>query len=418
MFFLYRIFIRLYTFAIRLAALFNSKARRWVSGRKNQFDVIREKLSASEKKVWFHTSSLGEFEQARPVMERFKNEFPDYKIVLTFFSPSGYEIRKNYEGADYIFYLPEDTRTNARKWLELVRPEKVFFVKYDFWFNYINEIYKRNIPLYFFSVKLRKNQYFFKWYGGWFRKQLHKINYLFVQDQTTLELLHSIGYNNAIVSGDTRFDRVLSVTQHAREFPVAAAFVNHSQVIIAGSTWPVDEDMLKTFIVKQSGNYKYIIAPHEIHEERIQEWIKIPGKKVLRFSLATIENVTDADILIVDSIGILMHLYKYGHVAYIGGGFGKNVHNILESATFGVPVVFGPNYHKFQEIHDLIALHGAFPVNNYGEFEQQMLQLLNDKTLLVETSSICASFVKNSAGATEGIFECLHQSIKTNNSFF
>lgn len=409
MFFLYRIFIRLYTFAIRLAALFNHKARQWVSGRKNQFAIIREKINTSEKKVWFHTSSLGEFEQARPVMERFKTEFPDYKIVLTFFSPSGYEIRKNYEGADYIFYLPADTRTNARKWLELLQPEKVFFVKYDFWFNYINEIHKRNTPLYFFSVKLRKNQYFFKWYGGWFRKQLHKINFLFVQDQTTQELLRNIGCSNTVVSGDTRFDRVLSVTQHAREFPVAAAFAGQSQVVIAGSTWPVDEDMLKTFIIKQSGKYKYIIAPHEIHEERIEAFTKIPGKKAIRFSLATLENVTDADILIIDSIGKLMHLYKYGQVAYIGGGFGKNVHNILESATFGVPVVFGPNYHKFQEILDLIALHGAFPVNNYETLEQQLLCLLNDTTLLEKTSAICATFVKDSAGATERIFEYLKQ---------
>ena len=410
MFFLYRFFIRLYVLAIQLVALFNGKARKWVMGRKNLLNTVAHSIKNNEKKVWFHTSSLGEFEQARPVMERFKKEFPEYKIVLTFFSPSGYEIRKNYEGADYVFYLPADTSTNARKWLDTIQPEQVFFVKYDFWFNYIHEVYKRNIPIFFFSVKLRKNQYFFKWYGGWFRKQLHKINYFFVQDQTTLELLHSIGCSNVIVSGDTRFDRVLSVTQHAREFPVAAAFVQQAQVVIAGSTWPVDEEMLKSFIVKQSKDYKYIIAPHEIHEDRIEALMKIPGKKAVRFSQADTENVKAADILIIDSIGILMHLYNYGHVAYIGGGFGKNVHNILESATFGVPVIFGPNYHKFQEIHDLIALQGAFPINDYAQFEQQLLRLLNDSTLLKKTSAICATFVKDSAGATERIFESLHQS--------
>jgi 3-deoxy-D-manno-octulosonic-acid transferase len=413
MFWLYNIVIHIYTGLIRLAAFYDTKARQWTGGRKDLFRKIEAAIDKNQKHVWFHTASLGEFEQGRPVIEAFRQKYPDYKVVLTFFSPSGYEVRKNFEGADHIFYFPADTHRNARRFLQLVNPSMVFFVKYEFWFNYINEIHGRNIPLYFFSVKFRPDQYFFKWYGGWFRHNLKMIDRIFVQDEDSLQLLQSTGYLNGSLSGDTRFDRVLSVAAQKKSFPVIEAFSKNTKVLIAGSTWPPDEDMLKQLINKKTENLKYIIAPHEIRPVRIAAFQLEIFEKSVRLSEATIENVEDAKVLIIDNIGMLLHLYQYADFAYIGGGFGKNVHNILEAATFGVPVVCGPNYHKFQEIIDLNILGGAFPVVNYFYFESTLLKLHSDDAFRKECSDICRNFVANSAGATQIILKSIEDHISS-----
>ena len=405
MFFLYNLFIYVYTALIKLSSIYNTKARKWTKGRKDILSNIRSTLKRNEKYIWFHTASLGEFEQGRPVMEAFREKFPQYKIVLTFFSPSGFEIRKNYAGADHVFYLPADTKRNAMRFLELLNPAMVFFVKYEFWFNYIRQIHKLNIPLYFFSVKFRPSQYFFSWYGDWFRNNLNKISCIFVQDETSLQLLSDTGYVNGYVSGDTRFDRVLSVAKQKRSFPVVASFAENSKVLIAGSTWLPDEEMLIQLINKQTPGLKYIIAPHEIDNSRISSFQSRLCLPSLRFSEATIENIAETKVLIVDNIGMLLHLYQYADIGYIGGGFGKNVHNILEAATFGVPVVFGPNYQKFQEIIDLIKFGGAFPVANYHEFESQIIRLFNDDVFRKNCAMICENYVRNSAGATEIIMK-------------
>jgi len=409
---LYNLFVYVYSGLIRLASLFDSKAGKWIQGRKDLLHRINAEIDKTQKHVWFHTASLGEFEQGRPVIEKFRQQFPQYKIVLTFFSPSGYEIRKNYEGADHIFYLPADTPKNVRKFLNTVDPVMVFFVKYEFWFNYIRTIRKRNIPLYFFSVKFRPDQYFFSWYGGWFRSNLKKINRIFVQDETSLKLLQSTGYEKGSISGDTRFDRVLSVAKEKKSFPLVGAFASNTKVLIAGSTWPPDEDMLTRLINKNTEGLKYIVAPHEIHAERIASFRAGLTVSSIKLSEASEENVAAARVLIIDNIGMLLHLYQYAGFSYIGGGFGKNVHNILEAATFGVPVVFGPNYHKFQEIIDLIAMGGAFPVNNYDEFESALLKLNNEDAFRESCSEICRNFVISSAGATDVILKGIGEDIR------
>jgi len=403
MFFLYNISIFCYSGLIRIAALFNEKARKWVHGRKNWQTILSENIQKDKQYVWFHASSLGEFEQGRPVIEAFRAKYPDYKIVLTFFSPSGYEVRKNYTGADIILYLPSDTPGNAKRFIEAVNPALVFFIKYEFWFNYIHLLHKKNIPLYFFSVKFRPGQHYFKWYGGWFRSRLKEINWLFLQDRASEELLHKINCNNCSVSGDTRFDRVLSVTRQKRAFPLIGEFAGDEDVMVAGSTWPPDEEMLVDLINKYSERLKFIIAPHEIHPERISAIQQRISCKSVTFSEAAGRDMASFRVLFIDSIGILLHVYQYARFAYIGGGFGKNIHNILEAATFGVPVIFGPNYHKFQEAIDLIKLGGAFPVNNYAEFESRAAKLAEDKAFLEQCSKICSDFVVQNAGATDMI---------------
>lgn len=400
MFFLYNLSICFYSGFIRVAALFNEKAKKWVNGRKNWQNRLAEVISNDKKYVWFHASSLGEFEQGRPVMEAFRGKFPQYKIILTFFSPSGYEVRKNYPGADIIFYLPLDTYCNAKKFIETVNPVMVFFIKYEFWFNYIHLLNKKNIPLYFFSVKFRSGQHFFSWYGGWFRKQLGKIDWIFVQDKASENLLQGIKCERCSVSGDTRFDRVLAVSQQKKSFPLIEQFAEGAKVMVAGSTWPPDEEMMVDIINKFSGRLKFIIAPHEIHTDRIAAMQQQIKSYSVKFSEAETKNLKDANVLIIDSIGILLHLYQYARFAYIGGGFGKNIHNILEAATFGVPVLFGPNYHKFQEAIDLIKSGGAFPVGNQTELEVYVEKLTVNKEWQQKCSAICKNFVSQNAGAT------------------
>jgi 3-deoxy-D-manno-octulosonic-acid transferase len=407
---LYNLAIHAYYLLIRFASLFNSKARIWVKGRENQFDRMAEALKNKEEIAWFHAASLGEFEQGRPVMEAFRKEYPSIKILLTFFSPSGYEIRKNYEGADYIYYLPIDTRKNAARFIRLVNPMMVVFVKYEFWFNYIRILHQKQVPLFIISAIFRKEQHFFQWYGGWFRKMLNKFTFFFVQNDESLGLLKSIGIERVMKSGDTRFDRVKEIASNKKSFPLIEKFAAGYKVLLAGSSWPPDEAIIQK--LPEDKARKIIIAPHEIHEEHIAAIENRLGKeKTLRYSKADETSILTAEILIVDGMGFLSSLYQYCDVAYIGGGFGKAIHNILEAVTFGKPVIFGPTYHKFKEAVDLIELGGAFTVKNEQEFISIFGKLNNDREFYDRASAECKAYAEENCGATESILRKVAESI-------
>lgn len=398
--FLYNLSIIFYRILIEIASLFSPKAKLWVRGRKNIWKQIGEIIDPAEKKAWFHVSSLGEFEQGRTLIEAFRKEYPETKILLTFFSPSGYEVRKNYEHADYIFYLPSDTSGNAKRFMKLVNPSIVFFVKYDFWFNYIRCIAEQKIPLIYISALFRQKQHFFKWYGKWFRKHLQKVTHFYVQNPQSEELLRRIGIKQVTVSGDTRFDRVYSITQNVKAFPDILKFCGGSQVIVAGSTWPQDEAILIPFINSKKSPFKFIIAPHLVdkaHIEAIAEKIQVSYLLYSDLGKTMIEN---AEVLIIDCIGILSHLYQYGHIAYIGGGFGSGIHNIQEPATFGMPVVFGPKYHKFREAIDLIGEGGAFCILNTNDFERIIQKFASNHEALKRSSEITRNYIMKNIGAT------------------
>ena len=403
---LYKIGIILYSIIVRLVSPFNEKARQFVRGRKNWKANLHNEVEKDARYIWFHCASLGEFEQGRPVIEEIKKQFPEFKIALTFFSPSGYEIRKNYEGADIISYLPLDTKPNAHTFIDIIKPEKVFFIKYEFWYFYITELKKQNIPLYIISAIFRENQQFFKntiW-GKWYRETLFKFEHFFVQNKTSAELLKSIGLNNISVAGDTRFDRVAEIVKAAKEIPVVEKFKGDSQLFIAGSTWKPDEELLIEFI-NQNPNIKFIIAPHEVSESninRIHQLLKTPAISFSKIDKTEIDNY---QVLIIDSIGLLSSLYQYGNVAYIGGGFGVGIHNILEAATFGMPIIFGPNYKKFKEAVDLISNGGAFSITNFNELESTFNNLITDKKLLKNSSGNSKNYVTKNVGSTKFIIK-------------
>ncbi len=392
-----------------------------IIGRKNIFERLKTEISNSNNSelrtpnfqlIWFHCASLGEFEQGRPLMEKLKLQQPNVKILLTFFSPSGYEIRKNYTGADYIFYLPMDTASNAKKFIEIVKPQKVFFVKYEFWFNYLSELKNRNIPTYLVSGIFREDHHFFKSTGAWFRKQLSAFTHFFLQDDKSIELLNSIGYTNSTLCGDTRFDRVFEVSKNVKQIDLVKQFVGNNKVLILGSSWREDEKIVQSLKLE---SLKLIIAPHEIDEKHLSsieaEFIPLLSEGLLRregagvclrYSLANENNIKEAQVLIIDNIGMLSSLYQYGTIAFIGGGFGKGIHNILEAATFGLPVIFGPNFHKFAEAKELIKLGGAFSVMDVSEYEKTM-DLLSDEQVLKTASQISRMYVQGRIGATEKI---------------
>lgn len=397
---LYNFSIYLYRIAILLVSPFNLKARQWISGRKDLLSRLREAVHGEDNLIWFHAASLGEFEQGRPLMEALKKSHPEYKILLTFFSPSGYEIRKNYEGADFIFYLPIDTPLNARKFVEITEPVMAFFIKYEFWFNYIHYLNQKDIPLYYVSAIFRKDQHFFKPYGRWFQKQLRKVTWFFVQNEKSAALLRDINIENVSICGDTRFDRVWSVAQTRREFPQVAAFAGNLPVLLAGSTWPPDEELLIRLINENPGRFRCIIAPHEIDHQRINAFAARLSVPCIRYSELNGQDLSAFQVMFIDNIGILLHLYQYAHIAYIGGGFGKNIHNILEAATFGKPVIFGPNYHKFQEAKDLLAMGGAFCVHNYEETETIVKKFLEDERFYLASSRICNQYIQQNLGGT------------------
>jgi len=405
---IYNLSIYLYYTLIFTASLFSNKAKLWIRGRKNIFDTINNKLqNETSKTVWIHCASLGEFEQGRTIIEAIKTKQPELKIVLTFFSPSGYEIRKNYSGADYIFYLPMDTPSHAAKFISLVRPTVALFVKYEFWFNYLNELKKQNIPTYLVSGIFREDHYFFKGYATWFRKQLKNFSHFFVQNETSNELLKSIGYSNVTISGDTRFDRVRQIAEQTKEFEKIKKFCNTQQTIIAGSTWAPDEKILASYDFKKH-DCKLIIAPHEIDEHHLSAIEELFKKEnTIRYSIANEDNVSEKNILIVDNIGMLSSLYKYGNIAYIGGGFGAGIHNILEAATFGMPIIFGPNYKKFNEAKDLIQSRGAFSINSKEDF-LNTIAFLKNKEEQLKCAKICKHYVEKNIGATDIILKSIH----------
>jgi len=401
--FLYNIFINIYGAMISLASFFGEKARKLRAGQRQAFELLVSKIDPNTSYVWFHAASLGEFEQGRPVMEQLKKEQPDTKILLTFFSPSGYEVRKNYEGAAIVSYLPLDTPGNAFRFMKLVKPVKAVFIKYEFWPNYLLALKAQKIPVYSISAIFRPEQIFFKWYGKWYRDLLCTFNHIFVQDKTSLDLLHANGIENVTVAGDTRFDRVTDLAKTSNIIPLVETFVKESKkVIVAGSTWPKDEELLVRYL-KEHADVKLILVPHEIHEAHLSGIIKLLDTNFVRYTQADHSSVLYANCLIVDTMGMLSSIYRYASVAYIGGGFGVGIHNTLEAAVYDVPVVFGPNYLKFREACELIAAGGAFSVDTYETFEANLDILLNNKL----SGKLAGDYVKNNTGATKMIIKLL-----------
>ncbi|MCR5646495.1 MAG: 3-deoxy-D-manno-octulosonic acid transferase [Bacteroidales bacterium] len=383
---LYTLGIRAYALGVRTAAWFgNAKAKLWVEGRKQPLPPTDD----DDPWVWFHAASLGEFEQGRPLIEALKRQYPRLKVSLTFFSPSGYEIRKDYPLADEVLYLPIDTLRNARRWVGRHRFVAAFFIKYEFWFNYMKALAERGIPLYYISLILKPNQYFFKWYGGWFRRQLQHVTHFFVQDETTQRLLKD--FDNVTLCGDTRFDRVAAIAQTARRFPEIEAFIGTRKCIIAGSTWPPDERLLLPYLGRLPEDYCMIIAPHDISERHVRQ---------IREAL---QGVASDKVYVVDTIGMLSQLYQYARFVYIGGGFGVNIHNIQEPVTFGCPVVFGPKYKSFREAVDLVGLGGAFTVSSQSQLDDIFDRLIHDESYCRRASEICKDYLRKQLGATDTI---------------
>jgi len=374
-------------------------------GQQQAFALLKEKIEPDTRYVWFHAASLGEFEQGRPVIEQLKRDKPETKILLTFFSPSGYEVRKNYAGADIVSYLPLDTPINANHFVKLVKPSKAIFIKYEFWPNYLLALQNENIPVISISSIFRPDQVFFKGYGKWYKKLLLTFQHIFVQDKFSKELLQANGIKNVTVAGDTRFDRVYDLYQQAKQLPLIEEFVKGvERVIVAGSTWPKDEELLVQYL-RLHPEVKLIMAPHEVHNSHIIEISKLLDGKFVRYSDANASNVKSTNCLVVDIIGILSSIYRYANVTYIGGGFGVGIHNTLEAAVYGVPVVFGTNYQKFREARELIAIGGAFSVSNYVTLEAQLDLLLKDNS----AGKIAGEYVKSNTGATEMILKQLEQ---------
>lgn len=405
---LYNIAIGGYGAAIAAAGMFNPKARLFRQGRKGLLEKMAADVDHSSPIIWFHCSSVGEFEQARPLIEWYKENSKGYRILLTFFSPSGYEMRKNYPLADWIYYMPLDTAANARRFLDIVKPQKAVFIKYEFWYNYLHELRERNIDTYIVSAIFRPGQTFFKPYGSIFREMLRSFTALFVQDTQSKELLETIGIrDNVTVCGDTRFDRVNQITSSSREFPLIEEFGRDSFTILAGSTWGPDEQILAAS-VKNFSKVKLVIAPHEIHKEHIDKICAMfKGYRTVRYSDLEKGNASlspaEANVLIIDCLGILSSIYRYGSFAYIGGGFGVGIHNILEAATYGIPVAFGPNYSKFKEARDLIARQGATSVRSQEEFYALLDKFVKNPQVRAERGKICLDYVKENLGATEKI---------------
>ena len=399
---IYNISIQLYLFAIRVAALFNPKANQWLQGRKYLFEELQQSITEEDEIIWFHVASLGEFEQGRPLMEEVKKSFPGHKILLTFFSPSGYEVKKNYEGADYIFYLPLDTPSNARKFVSIVNPKMVVFVKYEFWFNYINELYKNKIPLLMISVIFRPSQHFFQFWGRWLRKQLSKVTWFYVQNKQSVELLKNINIYHADRSGDTRFDRVKALADEQHDIPAIERFKGKSLLMVAGSSWPPDEDILKYILEKSAKPFKLIVAPHVVNDSHVSELQQkfAPWNPIL-FTDFDSSFSEDSAVLIINTTGILSQVYRYADISYIGGGFGVGIHNLLEPATYGQPVLFGPNFKKFQEAHDLIDIKAGYPISNKEETLKIINLLMGDDALRTEIGNRAKKYVTNNAGATE-----------------
>lgn len=401
---IYNLIIYFYLWGVAIYSRFNEKVRKMWRGERAAFRVLKEKVDPEAKYVWFHAASLGEFEQGRPLMEQLRKEHPEYKILLTFFSPSGYEVRKNYQGADIICYLPLDTPVNAIRFLRLIRPVMAFFIKYEFWYNYLHILKHRHVPVYSVSSIFRPDQVFFKWYGRQYSRVLKCFTHFFVQNEISKDLLANIGITNVSVVGDTRFDRVLQIKEQAKQLPIVEAFKQDYKVFVAGSSWPPDEDIFIRYFNAHK-DWKMIIAPHVIGEDHLNQILsKLDGRKVVRYTSCqetkTVDSLQSADVLIIDCFGLLSSIYHYGDIAYVGGGFGVGIHNVLEAAVWDVPVFFGPNNQKFQEAQGLKAAGGGFDFDTYEAFTARMDRFLADPDDRKTAGDAAGRYVQSLSGAT------------------
>ena len=404
---LYDLAIGLYDIGVHLAAPFSRKPRKMMKGHWVVYELLRQQLEKDVRYIWFHAASLGEFEQGRPLIEKIRAKYPDYGILLTFFSPSGYEVRKNYRGADVVCYLPFDKPRNVKKFLDIVNPCMAFFIKYEFWKNYLDELHKRHIPVYSVSSIFRRGQIFFKWYGGTYRHVLRNFDHLFVQNERSKRYLSKIGINRVTVVGDTRFDRVLTIKQAAKQLPLVEAFVGDTpQVFVAGSSWPPDEDIFIRFF-NSHPEWKLIIAPHVIAEEHLRQILSKLNRKTVRYTQATPETAAQADCLIIDCFGLLSSIYHYGNVAYVGGGFGVGIHNTLEAAVWDIPVIFGPNNRKFMEAQGLLASGGGFEIADYDDFHSLMRRFMSSPQFVKDVGKKAGAYVQSLSGASEKILSSI-----------
>ena len=399
---MYEIIINIYTCCVAIASLFNDKVKKMWRGEHEAFGILREQVEPGARYVWFHAASLGEFEQGRPIMERLRQQHPEYRILLTFFSPSGYEVRKNYQGADIICYLPLDTWFNARRFLSLVHPEMAFFIKYEFWWNYLHILKRRGVPVYSVSSIFRPGQVFFRWYGRGYSRVLKCFTRFFVQNEVSRQLLAQLNITNVDITGDTRFDRVLQIKEQAKHLPLVEAFKQQCKVFVAGSSWPPDEDIFIRFF-NEHKDWKLIIAPHVIGEDHLRQILAKLQRRAVRYTEATESAAREADCMIIDCFGLLSSIYGYGEVAYIGGGFGVGIHNVLEAAVWNVPVIFGPNNQRFQEAQDLLASGGGKQIADYGEFERIMRAYITDDALRQADGAKAGHYVRSKAGSTDKI---------------
>ena len=391
---------------VAIASLFNKKVKKMWAGERQAVKVLKEKVDPEARYIWFHAASLGEFEQGRPLIEHLRETHPEYKILLTFFSPSGYEVRKNYEGADIICYLPLDTIRNARRFLRAVKPVMAFFIKYEFWYNYLHILQHRGVPTYSVSSIFRPDQIFFQWYGRQYGRVLKCFTHFFVQNMESKALLAKLGITDVDVVGDTRFDRVLQIKEASKQLPIVEQFTAHAQkVFVAGSSWLPDEDIfIKYFDIHK--DWKLIIAPHVISDEHLSQIFELlKGRRVVRYTEATEDNVKDAEVLIIDCFGLLSSIYHYGTVSYVGGGFGVGIHNVLEAAVWDIPVVFGPNNKHFQEAQGLMLVQGGFEINDYQSFRDLIMRFETDAFFLQNAGENAGAFVKSRAGATAKVME-------------
>jgi len=413
---MYDLVIGLYALIVRLISPFHKKARLMVKGHKEVYEKLKKEIDPESKYIWIHAASLGEFEQGRPLIEYIKREHPQFKILLTFFSPSGYEVRKDYALADIVCYLPFDLKWNVKRFLKLANPSLAIFIKYEFWYNYIHQLYKRNIPVYMVSAIFRPDQLFFRWYGRSSRGILKYYKCICVQDENSKNLLSSIGYTNVAVCGDTRFDRVVEVKSQSKDLPLLETFVKTQEgekikTLVAGSSWPKDEDIFVNYF-NNNQEIKLIIAPHEIHESHLSYIEGLSKRPTIRYSKATSENIGDYDCLIIDSFGLLSSIYRYGEIAYVGGGFGVGIHNVLEAAVYDMPVVFGPNFRKFREANQLIESGGGYPIQDASAFRGLMEEFIQYPEMLASAGKHAGDYVRLHAGVVNRVMDIIEPSIQ------
>lgn len=413
MLFLYNLAVLVTSFVLKLVANFSPKLKLFVEGRKNVFSHLNKEITDQDKIIWVHTASLGEFEQGLPVIEKLKITYPNYKILVTFFSPSGYEVKKNTPVADLVLYLPLDTKKNARKFMELAKPKLAIFVKYEIWPNYLQELKKQQVPTLLISAIFKKRQIFFKSYGEFMRKGLHTFSHIFVQDKNSLDLLQSIDINNSTVAGDTRLDRVSEILERDNTLDFMTTFKQESLCVVAGSTWPEDEAILLESINTSNPQLKFVIAPHNIKEGHIQKLKGTITKKTILFSELDMEDTTDAQVLIIDTVGLLTKIYSYADIAYVGGGFATGLHNTLEPAVFGIPVLIGPEFKGFKEAEDLVALKGVLPVPDKQQLQRMLNELAENSSFRKATGTLNANYITQNKGASIKILHHIESILKS-----